>query len=634
MADQESIDLELQLQTLDAQMQTMLCSVKALNLLLVDMSVRLESVEAWRDQIQECGSFGSQLQIEQNTISETITKSEQVSGDNTKKQVETAELKLWVTEELDKVERKEQIQQALSGMENVEEELKEEMPTHSPEQSGKESKVPEYFVREAELSEHRKMKEREKLEKGNEEQEEWRQLKRSEESYELGQYLHEGTKNQGYFKGRNEQLEHHPIVEAEGGQEKLNVAEELKQTQDKSVEKPYESVRKQEDCIQMAYLRGNGSIKVKYSDERSNTKIQIKTVQEVEKSMRETVNYGEGAEKFKSNFNEETVSNAENKGEEWNFEVGSDFKTEYNGMLMDMLEDIKLGGSEELEKRLDVELMLQQEWLENETEEALKVIILVIERAINMKLPYGLKENVGEIVRTLAMSVQQRRRNKAKELENELRFEKHLRLALYAEVKKLYGHLSRKCLNGNTLREQLHEAQEKLNEVSVNLQVYQNLSQELIGKYDEVTLNIEQEMKRHRQLCLNFLALRRDYKKLEAKYENVKKTESECENDTYTEIDEENRMHELSTTGKMEEQFGKLLCKISDLKATVMSFPETSALEQQPRAEVELACEELEVCRKELLEYVNSQPSLRCQGLENILTMDKRSFVSITALNS
>jgi hypothetical protein len=584
MAEDDPNSLKFQVNMLEVNMEKLVYNFEVFNLQLLDLRWRMESLEVWRRQTQE----GSDSEALHHATSEAANKVEETFEDSARKKDDsvngTTEFKFRVIENAGKVEAEEPVQHLLTGTESLAEESKAELQDNSLQQIEKESRSPKGFIQDAGKSEHPPMKEGENIEEVNPEEKECTQIKVLVESVELVQ---------------------------------------PKEAQVEFVEKSSEGAKQHEDCIPAGEVlvaedmefepQENGQKKVRRAHE---------AVSGTGGRKRKTIHF-EGDDQLKCDLPEEAMGSME--GEEFDFDHDS-------AGIEDFSEYMKLNTSDELERRFCEDARKQEELIQNNINEALRLITTNIEKEINVKLPMDLRKYLDERVRKLVESTQVLLKLRVHELESELRIQTHSIYGHKTEIMRLHNQLPRKFWNEYPFKERLNEAQEALNKELLLRKKYEDMSLDFARVYDEVTVNIEKQMKLHTRLCLDYKKLKTDYEELKVKYERTYKLENKCEANTdqvvvETEPDEGNTEDELPPT-LLNVEVSMLFESLNELKETVLNPSAAPRKERELKVETIERPGALDYGRRKLAAYVNMEPDLRCEKLEKVLEAHKKRHVS------
>lgn len=172
-----------------------------------------------------------------------------------------------------------------------------------------------------------------------------------------------------------------------------------------------------------------------------------------------------------------------------------------------------------------------------------------------------------------------------------------------------------------------------MNEEFLLRKKYANVSSEFARTYDEVTLNVEKQMKIHAQLCRDYTKLKTDYDKLKIEYERTAKFEDKCE-----EVADQSVVETKSEEGNAEDKLPltllnmqeiMLLQSLRELKETVSEPSDTQQKEGELKVETVDRPEALDFGRRKLAEYVSMESDLRCVKLEKVLAEHRKRHVSV-----
>ena len=213
MAEQTPKDLESPLRMLELQIQNLASRFELFNIEALDLRTRVESLEAWRHQIQESGNLGSDRR---DFISEKTTKFERlggmrknyvsVYGTTTSKCLEGGEV-------ADTVESKQEVERFFTLLENVKKTFVGFSPALSLLELETESRGTEDVTEDAGKSAYPKKGRQELLEESTE-QENCGEIKVSENVRKVEKHLRGGVKEEEGFEKGTALLERHTVREA------------------------------------------------------------------------------------------------------------------------------------------------------------------------------------------------------------------------------------------------------------------------------------------------------------------------------------------------------------------------------------------------------------------------------------
>ncbi|XP_021917431.1 serine/threonine-protein phosphatase 6 regulatory ankyrin repeat subunit B-like [Zootermopsis nevadensis] len=291
---------------------------------------------------------------------------------------------------------------------------------------------------------------------------------------------------------------------------------------------------------------------------------------------------------------------------------------------------INLNTSDELEIAFSEDARKQEESMENHVIETLELIIMHIEQEINANLPVSLRECLHICLRKLAESTHTLQELRVHELETELRLQTRSLRDHKIEILRMYNALSRKFWEEYAFKEQLYKAQEELNEEFLLRRKYEDMSLEFGRASDDVTLNIENHMKKHTQLSQSYEKLKIDYGKLVIKYNKIAKSEGECDEDrdqvvTGAQYNEGETEDELPIT-LSNLQMIMLLDSLKELKEVASNPSLTQPRGRKLMVETIERNKALDHGRRDLVAYVSTNPHLRCEKLEKVLTAYKKRY--------
>ncbi|PNF25236.1 hypothetical protein B7P43_G13887 [Cryptotermes secundus] len=185
--------------------------------------------------------------------------------------------------------------------------------------------------------------------------------------------------------------------------------------------------------------------------------------------------------------------------------------------------------------------------------------------------------------------------------------------------------LRKTLMKEKSFRERIHELEEDLNVTLMTLQTSKDYAQQLLGKYEEVTFNIEREMNKHRNLCRSYKNLISEYEKLKAKNEGKAKSGDGRE---VTGQANEELVEDRSAVTDVEEQMSLLVKSQTELKKKIMVYNEGPPLFGDLNEEMVEGAEVLDGYRKLILDTLERQPHLECEMIEETLATRKRQHVS------
>jgi hypothetical protein len=183
---------------------------------------------------------------------------------------------------------------------------------------------------------------------------------------------------------------------------------------------------------------------------------------------------------------------------------------------------------EEAERRLSEDASRHAEIVQTKIQRSLQRIIHSIENKMHAKLPNDIKKSLEECFRKVVESSLKEMSMSMHSVKCRLKNSIDMNYWLEAEMGRVYTELMRKRKKEDSYRKRICVLQEKLNNRLTVLKASDDYCRQLLGKYDEVTLNIELEMKKHRSLCEDYRNLRSEYEKLKAKCETTADSEGAC----------------------------------------------------------------------------------------------------------
>jgi hypothetical protein len=285
--------------------------------------------------------------------------------------------------------------------------------------------------------------------------------------------------------------------------------------------------------------------------------------------------------------------------------------------------------SDEQKRMLSQEAGKLEEIVQRNISSSLELMISNIENKMHAKMPNDVKKSVDECFRKVVESSLTELKRNIRSLQCKLRASKDISCWLQSEMQRLCSEFIKQARREDVFKDQIGELQQKLNSRSITLQASDNYARQLLGKYDEVTLNIELEMKKHRSLCEDYRSLRSKYEELKAKCENAANAEGGSEIAGHVSVGTLKR-HEEATCAvtDMEQQMSVLVQSQRDLKKKVKSFRMApSAMRSLSAGKVDDTAS-LDKIRKEFMVILGRQPRKQCELIEATLMTKKNDYVS------
>jgi hypothetical protein len=622
MAEDDPNDMLLLIHMLEVNLENMVFRLEAFSLQLIEFRMRLDRLESWQRQMQE----GWDMDTFQHAILGTAGNAEETFEDSARRKGDSVhgptEVTVQIPDIADIVEAIENVQQLLSDVKRFGRESKADVEDSSLQEFKKQRRHPEDFIHVVAKSEHLPMNEKE-LEGEDQKEKEGTQL-RLLELADMIENLSKGTKP---FRPGSEQLDHHSMQGADGREEKQNDTDEPKEPRDEFEEKVCESTRKHEDNAQASEglvpkdnefeLQKNEPTKVHQPPE---------VVDDIGDKMRRTVHF-EGGDDSKRDLPEEAMGPVLGDTPD-----SEDFVTEFDlGAMEEFSGSLKMNTSDELEKRFCESARVQEELIQSTINEVLKLIIISVEKETNANLPDDLRKYLHECVRNLIDSTQMGMKLRVHELESDLFIKTNSVRGLRAEIVRLYKQLSRKFWKEISFKERLYELREALNDEVLLRQRYESLNLEYARAYDDVTLNVEKEMKLHRQMTQDFKDLRSNYEKLKREYDSIARIDKREEDSRDTRVPETNESKKADELrpSVVDLQLVLLLQSLKKLKETIVYPSAARKVEQKLKPNMVQRPGGLNYCRRKIAEYVDMEPALRCERLEKILAANKQRHVSV-----
>jgi hypothetical protein len=622
MAEDDPNDMLLLIHMLEVNLENMIFRFEAFSLQLIEFRMRLDRLEAWQRQMQE----GWDMDTFQHAILGTTGNAEERFEDSARRKGDSVHgsAEVQIPDIADIVEAVENFKQLLSDVKCFEGESKADVEYSSLQEFQEQRRHPEDFIHVVAKSEHLPMNEKE-LEGEDQEEKEGTQL-RLLELADMIENLSIGTKP---FRPGSEQLDHHSVQGADGREEKQNDTDEPKEPRDEFEEKVCESRRKHEDNAQASEglvpkdnefeLQKNEPTKVHQPPE---------VVDDTGDKMTRTV-HCEGDDDLKRDLPEEAMGPVLGDTPD-----SEDFVTEFDlGVMEEFSGSLKMNTSDELEKRFCESARVQEELTQSKINEVLKLIVISVEKETNANLPEDLRKYLHECVRNLVDSTQMGMKLRVHELESDLFIKTNSVRGLRAEILRLYKQLSRKFWKEISFKERLYELRETLNDEVLLRQRYENLNLEYGRAYDDVMLNVEKEMKLHRQMSQDFKDLRSKYEKLKREYESIatidKREKDSRDRSTRVPVTNESKKADELHPSVVDLQLVSLLQSLKKLKETVVDPSAAPTVEQKLKPDMVQRPDGLNYCRRKIAQYVDMEPALRCERLEKILAANKQIHVSL-----
>lgn len=675
-------ELEVLVDVLELRMQHMIYRIEGSHLQLLHLRQRLEKLETLCKEVQERRSFISGFEVQQKVSLRATTTPTEVSHGAVERQNESADVvaerkRLGINEEVT-IEIEREVKQ-IAG--NLEETLgAAELSVHSLQQTEKESRLPEDLIQDDEKSDHPSTRLRFSDESEHHVIEDSGQMKPREKVDWLREAKDIGAKQQTDECGKKsivliqevEQLketEETDLIKTEEYNDKTNVLDK------KIVE--FEDERKAEDIqrksnefeIQCVYIEGNDPKDLVDLDKDPETGTPIKMMHGMDRRTHDIARFV-GTEKLERGPSEESrnvpleerrcypleMTGSENPRGALKLDISKELarltsevgrmqeervqsKAEEGEIKHDdeleiaevegRFEEFELNTSDELERRLSEEAEKQEELIQSNVNSSLKFMIESIETKMHVSMPNDLRKSVAECFRKVIETSLRTFKLNIHALESELQTSNNLKCWLQGQVRRLNTELRKKAVKENLFTNQICELQEDLNVTLAALQASDNYGRQLLGKYDEVTLNIELEMQIHRKMCGEYRNLRRENEKLKAKYEST--ANSEGGREVAGRVQEgtvKEQEDDRCAATDVEKQISVLERSQRELKMKVRSYNKYPRLLGNLNAEKVEGSKSLDKCRKELLDVLKRQPHLQCQLIEEALTEAKKDHVS------
>jgi hypothetical protein len=688
MAEIMDCELEAEVEVLEVRMQHMMHRVKGSYLLLSNLRERVEKLETFCKEVEERSSFLSVSEAQHKGSLRTTTRLTEVSHGAMERHNEsvgvTAEWKrLRINEEV-AIEIQRQVKQIAT---NLEERLRApELSVHSLQETERESRLPEDLIQDdnksdhpsrrlrfSDESEHRtiensgQVKTAMKIEELREAKDVGveQQMDESKESIVLIQQLKDTGKTDlikaeeynDKKKGLHKKLEVKGIVEFEAERKSENAQRQSNEFEIRSVDVAGNDP-KDLMVLDTESETGTPIIMVHGMDGRTEGRARFIGAEKLERGLSEesrNVSMEEQQHCYPLETTEseerlgavESVISKEFAGQDFEVgriqqetvqskaEEGEEIKHDNELKIAEVerhLEESELNTSEDL-RQLSEGAEKQEELIQSNVNSSLKLLINNIENKMHVKMPNDLKKSVDECVRqVIEFSVTTLKRN-IHSLECELKASNDLRRWLRSQIRRMCTELNKIAMKENSLRERICDLEENLNNTFITLQASDNYARQLLGKYDEVTLNIELEMQKHRNMCEEYRNLRREYGKLKAKCEST--AESEGGREVADQVNKgtvKGREYDRCAATDMEKQMSMLAQSQRELKRKITSYYKGPPVLGNLNAEKVEDSESLDKHRKGLLEILARQPHLQCELIEEALTAVKKDHVS-TASN-
>jgi hypothetical protein len=682
-------DLEFRINILEVRMKYVMCRVEGSHVLLFNLRQRVEKLGTFCKDVQERGGFVSGSEVQQKVGSRTAAKLTEALHGDMQTQNESvdgmAERKYReISDAIIEIEK-----QVKARTVNVENRLEAAgLSVHSLQQTERGSREHEHLIEYDEKSEGRSARLGYSDESGCHMIENPGQLKAGKEAEEPREAKDVGIRQQMDECGKKpivliqevrqlkEAVEIDPVKAAEyndkgnGLDKKLNV----KGTVESEGEKKSEDVKREINEFQLKFAEIAGNEPTELTDLEKEPKMEMsdEMVHGINRRTYRRESYV-GAENSKCGLTEESrnvlvdeeeqrycvldsteikesledivsvISNelaiqefkggrmqeekAQSKADEEE-EVEPDSTLEI-AQIEGRFEESELNTSEELERRLSEDAKKREEIIQSRIDNALKLMILNIENKMNARMPNDLRKSVGESFRNVVnLSLTDLKLN-IHWLECELVTSRGLRSWHQDEMRRLYTEFIKQTRKENSFRECIYVLEEELNNSRIMLNGAEDYARQLIETYDEVTLNIELEMQKHRTMCEDYRNLRSKYEKLKAKCESTAKSEGGCEiaDQAIAEADKGQKDNRCPATD-LEKQMSLLVRSHRELKRKVLSFYDVPRVIGRLQAEEVEDSESLDKYRKELMDVLKREPYLRFELMETALMRAKEDHVS------
>jgi hypothetical protein len=276
-------------------------------------------------------------------------------------------------------------------------------------------------------------------------------------------------------------------------------------------------------------------------------------------------------------------------------------------------EESQSNTSEELDRWLSEAAAKREEFVQSIADASLELLTQVIEVRMNARMPADLRRRIDEYFRKSIEVILKAFKLDIKSLENELQAVTALKCCLQGQMRHLDTQLRKTIMKEKSFRERIRELEEDLNTTLIAVQTSEDYVQQLLGKYDEVTLNIEREMQKHRNLCRSYRHLISEYEKLKAKSGDGREVAGQANEALITD---------------MEEQMSVLAKTQMELKMKINRYNEVPPLFGNLDEEMVESSEVLDDYRKIMLETLETIPHLQCDLIEEALAAGKRQHVS------
>jgi hypothetical protein len=450
--------------------------------------------------------------------------------------------------------------------------------------------------------------------------------------------------------------------------EKLEAKETVKLEDDEAVSDNFK--RKSDECqIPVTEIAANKPKDVKHSEKKAEMAMPIEMEEGTGRNKRgrrrssrakkprnvtvgkmvrsdqrvESTGSGEVREDLESAISEELVRGAserrrreeEEKQSKPEEREGTEQDYEFERLELEWrLDQSDFDSREELDRRFSEEARKQEEAIQREITNSLELIILNIEKRMHAKLPKDVKRSLEErLWKVVEFSLMEMKLN-MQSLGSRLTKSNDLNCWLQGELSRLYAELARKIKKEEWYRVEISFLQEKLNCRLIILEAADDYCRQLLGKYDEVTLNIELEMKKHRSLCEDYRNLRSEYEKLKAKCESTADSEGACGVAGQADAGVvRGREEARCAPDVVEKQMSVLAESQKELKRKVKSFREAPSTTENLSAERVEDYEALDKLRKVLMGVLENQPRenqphSQCEVIEGLLTKALKERVS------
>jgi hypothetical protein len=658
-------DLEFQLEMLEMRMQNMACRAEGTRLHQSHMRERIEMVDTLRKEIEQGCRILSDLAVQQNVTGESYGAMEIQN------------------ESVDVTEERERLGMNEEAAIKIERQVKQmELSVHPLQQTERESRVQESLVRDYERWVHPSMRlqysdEHEchmiedpgQVKAGNkvDEPRETKDVRVEQQTDECGNKLIVFVQEVEQLK-ETEEIDLIKAEEDYGKTHMLDKGLKVKRIVELEGERKSEDIQRKskEFKIQPGDIAGNVPKDLKDLDKEPKTETSIIMLHGMDRRKYERTLFV-GSEKMKRDLSHESRNLSMEKEQhsysfetteleeprddiEWVIfnelvtqviEVGSEqeglvqrnaeeeeeeIEHDYELKMAELevcFEESELNTLDEMERWISEQAQKEEEIMQSKIINWLKLIIDNIEKKMNARMPNYLRKSVDECFRKIIQFSIKTTKLHIRLLESELRTSNKVVCWLKDERRRLNEELLKKDRKEKSFRELIREMKEYQNLGEINLEASDNYIRQLLRKYDEVTLNIEHELKKHKNMCKEYLDLKTRYVELKAKCESPRKSKRGRDAAGTVEKQEGDRC-----VAELEEQMSALAHSQEELERTVRRYrkfvPVTGSLDA---ATVE-DYESLDKCRNDLIDALNRQPHLQCEILETALAREKKDHVS------